>query len=180
MNWLEAKLDWLNFNEAKTCQSRRKNSGKVWENAVSLQFLGGIVYASMHIISFFLLKCEKLQSLLGRRCLALKGGLFNQSGNKYFKIQNSLFLAGQIKLLLRFIWPAWKSEVWILKYLFSWLIKESRFSAKHFRLSKDCHFSHFNKKRYHVFWNYYLLINQIIKTSMFSKWKIHILWQILS
>ena len=35
-------------------------------------------------------------------------------------------------------------------------------------------------KRYHVFWNYYLLINQIIKTSMFSKWKIHILWQILS
>ena len=147
MNWLEAKLDWLNFNEAKTCQSRRKNSGKVWENAVSLQFLGGIVYASMHIISFFfIIKVWKITVFARPQVFGTKRGLFNQSGNKYFKIQNSLFLAGQIKLLLRFIWPAWNSEFWIFKYLFSWLIKESRFSAKHFWLSKDCHFSHFNKK----------------------------------
>ena len=129
---------------------------------------------------FFFIKVWKITVFARPQVFGTKRGLFNQSGNKYFKIQNSLFLAGQIKLLLRFIWPAWKSEFWILKYLFFWLIKESHFSAKHFRMSKDCHFSHFYKKRYHVFCNYYLLINQIIKTSMFSKWKIHILWQILS
>ena len=131
MNWLEAKLDWLNFNEAKTCQSRRKNSGKVWENAVSLQFLGGILCMhqciSYHI--FFFIKVWKITVFARPQVFGTKRELFNQSGNKYFKIQNSLFLAGQIKLLLRFIWPAWKSEFWILKYLFSWLIKESRFSA---------------------------------------------------
>ena len=77
------------------------------------------------MVVYFLSKCEKWQSLLSQKCLALKRlSLINQE-NKYFKIQTSLFQAGQINLNSNFIWPARKSEFWILKYLFPDWLKSS-------------------------------------------------------